>query len=191
MKSQTLKALIPLVAICLAAALLLGVFNLITEKPIQENSLRTAMETRRRLMPKAANFEETTVEPGSGIDSCYLGVDEQGSPVGYVAAAHGERLRRRSGGDLGMNLSGRLTGLDVGGDNFSETAGLGALAKEPAFTGQYVEKTLPLTLVKAPAQADADSVEAISGATRTSTAVNDGVNHIGAYLLRLMESSQL
>ena len=40
-------------------------------------------------------------------------------------------------------------------------------------------------------QADADSVEAISGATRTSTAVNDGVNHIGAYLLRLMESSQL
>ena len=43
MKSQTLKALIPLVAICLAAALLLGLFNLITEKPIQENSLRTAM----------------------------------------------------------------------------------------------------------------------------------------------------
>ena len=191
MKSQTLKALIPLVAICLAAALLLGVFNLITEKPIQENSLRTAMETRRRLMPKAAEFEALSVEEGSGIDSCYLGVDEQGSPVGYVAAATVNGYGGEVVVTLGMNLSGRLTGLDVGGDNFSETAGLGALAKEPAFTGQYVEKTLPLTLVKAPAQADADSVEAISGATRTSTAVNDGVNHIGAYLLRLMESSQL
>ena len=191
MSKKYLRDLVPLIVICLISALLLASFNLFTKGPIAENTLRTAQETRSRLLAAATDFESMELPEGSGMDSCYQGVDASGEPVGYVI----QTTVNGYGGEvvvtLGMNLSGRLTGLDVGGDNFSETAGLGALAKEPAFTGQYVEKTLPLTLVKAPAQADADSVEAISGATRTSTAVNDGVNHIGAYLLRLMESSQL
>jgi hypothetical protein len=41
-----LKDLVPLVAICLAAALLLAVFNMITEGPIAENSRRAAEQTR-------------------------------------------------------------------------------------------------------------------------------------------------
>ena len=48
------RDLVPLVGFCLIAALLLAVFNMITEGPIAENALRAAQETRTRLLSAAA-----------------------------------------------------------------------------------------------------------------------------------------
>ena len=73
-------------------------------------------------------------------------------------------------------------GVDVGGENFSETPGLGALAKEPKFTQQYIGKTVPLTLVKGNEPKGDNTIDAISGATRTSSAVNGGINLAGKYI---------
>ena len=73
---------------------------------------------------------------------------------------------------VGVDTHGTVTGLSVGGSSFAETAGLGAKAKEPAFTDQFVGKTAPLTLKV--------DVDAISGATITSRAVTDGVNTAAA-----------
>jgi len=56
----------------------------------------------------------------------------------------------------------------VGGSDFKETEGLGAKAKEPAFTDQFQGKQPPLTL--------GQDVEGISGATITSSAVVEGTN---------------
>jgi len=69
---------------------------------------------------------------------------------------------------VGIRTDGTLAGVHVGGDAFRETEGLGAKAKEPAFTDQFQRKQLPLTLGK--------DIDAIAGATITSRAIVDGVN---------------
>ena len=63
---------------------------------------------------------------------------------------------------------GVIQGVSVGGAAFQETEGLGAKAKEPAFTEQFRGKTLPVTL--------GENIDAIAGATVTSRAVVDAVN---------------
>ena len=59
----------------------------------------------------------------------------------------------------------------------SETAGLGAKAKDEAFNGQYDGKKTdkPLEVAKGSASGD-NQILAISGATISSTAVTNGVN---------------
>ena len=70
---------------------------------------------------------------------------------------------------LTLDDSLTIQSIEIGDDQFAETDGLGANAKEAAFTDQFVGKTLPL--------ADGD-IDAISGATITTNAVLDAVNAI-------------
>ena len=126
------RDLVPLVGICLVAALLLAIFNLITESPIAQNALRAAQETRTRLLSTATTFEPVELEEGSAMDSCFEGFNADGESVGYVV----ETTVGGYGGEIvvtvGLDTENVITGINVGGDNFSETAGLGARAKEPA-----------------------------------------------------------
>ncbi len=75
-----------------------------------------------------------------------------------------------------------ITGVSVGGSNFSETAGLGAKAKDAAFTDQFAGKTAPLRVIKAGDTAAENTIDAITAATITSSAVNSGVNRIATYV---------
>ncbi|MCI6377360.1 MAG: FMN-binding protein [Clostridiales bacterium] len=189
MSKKYLRDLVPLIVICLISALLLASFNLFTKGPIAENTLRTAQETRSRLLAAATDFESMELPEGSGMDSCYQGVDASGEPVGYVI----QTTVNGYGGEvvvtLGMDMDGVITGVDVGGENFSETAGLGALAKEPAFTSQYIGKKVPLKLIKGNETKGEDTIDSISGATRTSSAVNGGINLAGKYIADLSGTS--
>lgn len=176
MSKKYMRDMVPLVVTCLVSALLLASFNLLTKDPIQQNSQRAAEETRTRMLPIASSFEAMEVTEGSNMDSVYQGLDASGEPVGYVI----QTTVNGYGGEvvvtLGMDMDGVITGVDVGGENFSETPGLGALAKEPAFTQQYIGKKVPLTLVKGNEPKGENTIDAISGATRTSSAVNGGIN---------------
>ena len=182
MSKKYMRDMVPLVVICLVSALLLASFNLLTKDPIQQNSQRAAEETRTRMLPIASSFEAMEVSEGSNMDSVYQGLDASGEPVGYVI----QTTVNGYGGEvvvtLGMDMDGVITGVDVGGENFSETPGLGALAKEPAFTQQYIGKKVPLTLVKGNEPKGENTIDAISGATRTSSAVNGGINLAGKYI---------
>ena len=179
MSKKYMRDMVPLVVICLISALLLASFNLLTKDPIQQNSQRAAEETRTRMLPAASSFEAMEVTEGSNMDSVYQGLDASGEAVGYVI----QTTVNGYGGEvvvtLGMDMDGVITGVDVGGENFSETPGLGALAKEPKFTQQYIGKKVPLTLVKGNEPKGENTIDAISGATRTSSAVNGGINLAG------------
>ena len=182
MSKKYMRDMVPLVVICLVSALLLASFNLLTKDPIQQNSQRAAEETRTRMLPIASSFEAMEVTEGSNMDSVYQGLDASGEPVGYVI----QTTVNGYGGEvvvtLGMDMDGVITGVDVGGENFSETPGLGALAKEPAFTQQYIGKKVPLTLVKGNEPKGENTIDAISGATVTSTAVVNAINTVYAQL---------
>ena len=69
---------------------------------------------------------------------------------------------------VGIDTEGKIASLAVGGPKFAETAGLGARAQEAEFTDQFIGKSGEL--------AYGDGLDAISGATITSTAVLDAVN---------------
>ena len=70
---------------------------------------------------------------------------------------------------LTLDDSLTIQSIEIGDDQFAETDGLGAKAKEAEFGDQFIGKTLPL--------ADGD-IDAISGATITTNAVLDAVNAI-------------
>ncbi|MBP3730157.1 MAG: FMN-binding protein [Mailhella sp.] len=78
------------------------------------------------------------------------------------------------GGDLGV-LSGFNTANDtlagVGMTQLKETPGLGMRVKEPAFSTQFKGSKAPVAL-----SSKGGSIDAISGATISSTAVVDAVN---------------
>ena len=76
--------------------------------------------------------------------------------------------------ELALDGEGKITEIAIGDDRFSETSGFGAKAREEVFYGQYIGKTGQLTL--------GQDIDAVSGATITSTAVNDAVNLILLYV---------
>ena len=83
---------------------------------------------------------------------------------------------------MGLTREGSVRAIRI--LNQSETPGLGAKASEPSFSGQFADRnSLPLAVVKQPA-AEPNEIQAISGATITSTAVVTGVNAASEYWKR-------
>ena len=64
-----------------------------------------------------------------------------------------------------------VAGVNVGGTDFAETAGLGARVKEAWFGEQFAGLTAPVALTK-----DGGEVDAVSSATISSNAVTSAVN---------------
>ncbi len=161
---KKIPAWLVLTVICIAAAALLGVTNLLTKDVISDNALREAMATKLALLPETKTFED--LENGISV-----GKDSSGKEVGYTKSA----LTQGFGGEIEVTAAARpdgtIAGISVGGSNFAETAGLGARAKEPEFQAQFAGKKAPVSLSK-----DGGEIDALTGATITSRAVIKGVN---------------
>lgn len=188
MKKQ-LPAWAVLLLITLAAGLCLGGVYALTQDTIAAQAAAAAEAARRGALPEAEAFEALTVPAEAGLDWCYAGL-RAGQRIGYVAQATAQGF----GGPLeviaGVNLEGALTGVSVGGSAFSETAGLGAKAKEPAFGARFIGKQPPLTVIKAGEDAAENTVEAITAATITSRAATQAVNKIAAYVNALLDAAE-
>ena len=113
-------------------------------------------------------------ENRAGVQAAYAARDAQGALLGYVGKATVAGYRGPVEVTAGVDLSGVITGVQVGGEDFAETPGLGALTRERAFTDQFVGKTPEITL-------GVGGVESVSGATISSRAVVGGVNAIANY----------
>lgn len=167
--------------VSLVAALTLAGTNELTKDAIAQRALEEAEAARRAVLHNAENFEQMQLSESGNIDNGYRGLKE-GQTVGYVA----QTTVRGYAGDIeviiGMDLDGKLTGISVGGPKFSETVGLGDKAKAPAFTDQFNGLSMPVKLQ--------ENVDAISGATITSTAVVLGVNQAGEYLTTIISSGE-
>lgn len=161
--------------IALIAGCALGLTNEVTAPVIKEQALAAADEARRAVLPGATDFEELAVNNDS-IGYCYKGL-ANGETKGYTAQV----TVKGYGGEIeivvGVDNDGVITGINVGGANFSETAGLGAKTKEPAFTEQFKGLSAPLTLK--------GNVDSVSGASVSSGAIVNGVNAVLDYVAGL------
>lgn len=168
-----------LFAICAVAALALGFTNKITAPIIEERNIQANNESRQIVLPNANEFKkmddsvfnQTSVK--DLVAEVYEGLD--GSEViGYTV----KTLPKGYGGEIeiivGFSKDGKITGINIG--SMSETPGLGSKAAEPTFKDQFNDKAAnTLSVVKGKVSNETD-IQAISGATITSTAVTNGVN---------------
>ena len=159
------------------AGLALSLTNLVTTGPIAEQQLLASNAARVAVFPNADGFEEQTVAEGSKLDSVYTAT-QGGQTVGYVL----QTTVTGYGGPIeivmGIDNSGTITGISVGGGSFAETAGLGTRTREPEFTDQFIG------LQAAPKLKE--NIDGISGATISSTAVTNGANRCYTYWQQLM-----
>lgn len=171
-----------LFAITAVAAVLLGFTNMATADIIAQQEKEANAKALQVVLPEATEFEAVKDLPLDGTIISEVNAGKaNGEIVGYTFSA----LPTGYGGEInmliGISAEGKLTGIEILSHN--ETPGLGAKSTEPEFKDQFPGKSAekPLTLVKEAASGE-NEVQAISGATITSTAVTDAINAaIGLY----------
>ncbi len=166
-----------LLLIAAVAGLALGFTNAITKGPIDEQTIAAANAARESVLPGMDNFEQIQAAE-EGIDNAYIAY-KGGDIAGYTA----QITTQGYGGEIevmvGMDSSGVITGINVGGSNFSETAGLGAKVKNDDFKDQFRGLMPPLVLN--------EDIDAVTAATISSRAVTDAVNRACDFLIGLLE----
>ncbi|MCR4842821.1 MAG: RnfABCDGE type electron transport complex subunit G [Eubacterium sp.] len=200
MKSSLIKDALILTAITLVAGLLLGLVYGVTKEPIAAAEYQAQQEAYAAVFSSASSFEEYADFDASAaasaleeagladqntIESVMLAQDDSGETLGYVITVTDSA---GYGGDVtfsvGIANDGTLGGIAF--TTLNETAGLGQKAKEEAFSSQFVDRiTQALTVVKTETESD-DEIQAISGATITSSAVTSGVNACLTYFYNVL-----
>ncbi len=183
------NAIVVLFAITLVMGAALGVVNDVTKDKIAQMKLEAKEEASKRVYPSAAKIatsdkvdydaiNEVVHQLGYStvdIDELAVALDQAGTPLGYVVTA---TTSEGYGGDIqiiiGISVDGTVQGLDF--LTLNETVGFGKNAAEPEFKDQFVgQQVLAFEYTKTGASGEGQ-VDAISGATITTSAVVDAVN---------------
>lgn len=162
----TLRLAVILFAFSAVVAVLLGLVNQVTKDPIaaygKEKTAR-AMET----VLAADSYEQiadSNAEKIELVDSIY-----RAGEAGYVVMVRPSGFGGEIQMAVGVDNDGCVTGISI--IDMSETSGLGANAARESFRSQYVGKSGTVALRK-----QGGEIDALTGATVTSTAVTKGVN---------------
>lgn len=191
-KSGFMKDAMVLFAITLVAGLALGFVNDITKEPIAKAQMAAKVEAYKTVYADAADFKaqdaltteaassaETLADKGWGnvfVADAVEALDASGAVIGHVVNS---TSKDGYGGNIeisvGVSSEGTVTGIAF--LSISETPGLGMRAtEEGGFKEQFAGKTAEsFELTKSGASAD-NQIDAMSGATITSSAVTNAVN---------------
>lgn len=170
--SSMIKPGITLLIIASIAAGILGYVNQITIEPIAKQQAATKADAMKKVMENAKSFEES-IEVDSDLVKEYAEAkDASGNTIGYVISAASKGYGGNISLVVGVNTNGEITGVNITGH--SETPGLGANAKEPAFIDQYTGKSGKFKVVKLDPKDN--EIQAITASTITSKAVTKAVN---------------
>ena len=190
--NKILKNTLALTLITVALGLVLGLVHEITLEPIAAQERMKQEKAYAEVLPEAESFEELDLASGGlaeqfaaaiaeeglteeSIDAAAEGTASDGSPAGYVfTVTTGEGY----GGDiqftLGISADGTIQGISF--LSIEETAGLGMEANTEEFKSQFAGiRADSITYSKTGASAE-NEIDAISGATVTTSAVTNGVN---------------
>ena len=149
-----------LALICVIAAGLLSGVNTLTRSKIAAQAKAEEQAALKEVMPQAAKFTE--VKPGQET-LYYKALDSQDKLIGFVFKASGKGYSSVIETLAGISLDEKISAIKV--VSLSETPGLGMRVTENSFTSQFNNQDA-LSL---------SGVQAISGATISSSAVMDSV----------------
>ena len=172
-KNDIIKPVAVLLAICIIIPLALSLTNRITKDKIAELDEKNSRETMASLI-KADSFTEEGFKDGENEFTYNLALKD-GEIIGYIF----KTAEKGYGGDVSVmtavNVDGTVKSVAVL-DVSNETPGLGQNAAKESFYSQYEGKTSGISLLKNGADSAKNEVNAVTGATITSTAVNKAVN---------------
>ena len=186
-----MKDALILFVITLISGFLLGGAYQITKDPIEKATEAANMAAYKRVFPEAAEFTsddkmEAAVETCNtellsqnfgkvGVENAFQAVDASGTALGYVITSYsGDSYSGLVKISVGIKEDGTINGIEF--LEISDTPGLGLKAKEPAFKDQYAGKNKESLTVTKSGNAGDGEINAISGATITSSAVTNAVN---------------
>ena len=168
-REDVIKPVGVLLAICIIIPLALSVTNKVTAKKIAELEAANSKKNMQSLIDPD-NFEEC--ENG---ERTYYAAINGGKTAAYIFTESSKGY----GGDVSVMTAikpdGTVAGvaiLDVSG----ETPGLGQNAAKESFFSQYIGLKKGVSVLKNGAKAENNEVDAVTGATITSTAVTRAVN---------------
>jgi electron transport complex protein RnfG len=188
---SAIKDALILVAITLVSGLLLGLVNMLTEEPIRLQKEQAVIDSCKAVFPteegfaQVATFELTGYVPteklsadllkeGVTVGNIYKAIASDGSVAGYaieVTSAEGY------GGDIrlmcGITSDGILRGVSI--LEISETAGLGMRAGDVLVPQIHNLDVDHIAFTKT-GKTSPNEIDAISGATITTTAFTNCVN---------------
>ena len=185
---KILKDAFALLMITLVAGILLGFVYSITKEPIAQQEQLTKERSCQEVFADAATFENDTddLEAAAAamkaagyevqtLSEILVAKDDSGSTLGYVLSLVDPE---GYGGDIsfmmGIRLDGTLNGISI--LSIGDTAGLGMNADTDAFKSQFANKKVEkFTFTKTGSTSDSE-IDALSGATITTTAMTNGVN---------------
>lgn len=168
-REDIIKPVGVLLAICIIIPLALSVTNKVTAKKIAELENENSKKNMQSLV-SADDFEKCS---DGGIE--YYTAIKGGETAAYIFTESAKGY----GGDVSVMTAvkpdGTIAGvaiLDVSG----ETPGLGQNAAKESFYSPYAGLKKGVSLLKNGAKAENNEVDAVTGATITSTAVTRAVN---------------
>lgn len=185
MNKNIIKDALMLTFITLAAGLLLGFVYEITKEPIAKQNELTKQKAYKAVFSEADSFEAQSSEGAlslasigfetATVDEAANALDANGNVLGLVYTI---TTSEGYGGNItitiGIDNDGAVKGVEF--LSLSETAGLGMKAKEDSFKNQYVGKTVDKFTYTKNGAASENEIDAISGATITTSAVTNAVN---------------
>lgn len=192
--NKIIKNTLILTAITLVSGLLLGIVYDITKEPIAAAQENTKQEAFRAVLSDADSFEtyeDFDAESAAGllaengytaddITEIAVGKDAGGETVGYVVNV---TSHEGYSGDIqvsvGIASDGTVKGVEM--LSISETAGLGMKAAETEFKDQFKDKNVEKFSYTKTGEEGDDKIDAISGATITTSAVTNAVNSALVY----------
>ena len=188
------KAVVVIFVITLVMGAALGAVYDITKKPISDAALKAKEEAYKEIYPDAASIvsiEEqsesitnkflndtlhTAGYKDNTIDEFNLVTDKDGKLIGTIVVVTN---KNGYGGDIQLAVGISLAENKITGISFltlNETVGLGMKANEAEFKGQFKDAPLGEISYTKTGSDSANVIDAISGATITTSAVTDGVN---------------
>lgn len=173
-KDDILKPVVVLLSICIIIPLALSLTNKLTSARIAalaEENEQKAMA----LLIKADSFEPQSFGEGEEKFDFNIAKSQSGEVLGYIFVT----AARGYGGDVSVmtaiGTDGKIIEISIL-DVANETPGLGQNVTKEAFYSQYEGKTADVKVLKNDANSGANQINAWTGATISSKAVNAAVN---------------
>lgn len=191
-KNTIIKDALILFVITMVAGFALGLVYEVTLPAIQERRLQAKLDAYKTVYADAAAFEEDEalnllaeeapqkVLEAKGyenisIDEIRIAKDSAGNKLGYVVMT---TTQEGYGGAItvlvGYTMDGVVNEIEI--LTINETAGLGAKAAQKSFKNQYANKQVKEFVYTKTGASGENEIDAISGATITTSAVTGAVN---------------
>ena len=188
-KESFVKDALILTAITLVSGLLLGAVYGMTKDQIDSIKNASTIASYQAVMAAESYDDETYAETletakaegtvsadngGAELLSVVAAKDASGTEIGYIVKAQAAGYGGNCVVVIGVDSDLKVTGISFP-ETLPETAGLGQRALEPAFYEQFAGKGTNLSVKKGGGAGESE-IDAISGATMTSTAVVNSTN---------------